>query len=113
MVEGLLVVTRVVLCPHLGGVRELRRLDEVLAPHIGRFHVELAGQHVHCALDEVCRFRPTCTSIGIGRGLVGEDLSDSRADGGEPVRRVRHQRRECRNRGREQHVVGADIDNQT
>ena len=108
-VERLCVVAGVVHRTHLRLERELVRRDEVLAANVSRIHVELARQHVHRALDEVGRFRPSRTAVGVGRCLVREDFRQRRADGGDVVGRVRHQHRQRRDRGREQHVVGADV----
>ena len=109
LVERLLVVARVVDGAHLGRVGELVRLDEVPAAQLGRIHPELAGQHVHAALDEVGRLGATGPAIGVGRRLVGEHLGQVGADGGNVVGGIRHQRREGRNRRGQQHVVGADV----
>ena len=108
-VEGLLVVPRVVDSPHLGGVRELVRLDEVLATHLGGVHAQLGRQDVHTPLDKVGRLRTTRATIRIRRRLVGEHFGQGGADGGNIVGRVRHHHRQRRDGGREQHVVRADV----
>ena len=112
MVERLLVVARVVDRAHLGLIRELARLDEVLPPHVGRLHAQLARQHVHRALHEVRGFGTAGAAIGIGRRLVGEDLAERDANRRDVVGGVGHQHRQRRDHRREQHVVGAHVGNQ-
>jgi hypothetical protein len=108
-VQRLFVVARVVHRTHLGLEGELVRLDEVLAPQIGRVHVELPREHVHRALDEVARFRAARASIRVGRRLVREHFGDRHTDCRDVVGRVCHQHGEGGHQRGEEHVVGADV----
>ena len=71
--------------------------------------LQLAREHVHRALDEVGRLGAAGAAVRVGRRLVGEDLGQRGADGGDVVGAVGHQHRQRRDGGREQHVVGADV----
>ena len=64
------------------------------------------------ALDEVGRLGPARAAVRIRRRLVREDLRERDAHCGDIVGRARHQHRQRRDGGGEQHVVGADVGNQ-
>ena len=72
-----LVVAGVVLQPGDGGERELLVLDPVLLADLQRVHAELGGQLVHQPLDGERRLRPAGAAVGVGPGLVGEDVGTS------------------------------------
>ena len=109
-VERLLVVARVVQWPPSGsgtgtrpsGMKFFRRT-------LRRIHAQLARQHVERAFDEVRGLRPAGAAIRVGRRLVGEHFGERRANRRNPVRRARHQHRQRRDGGGQQHVVGADV----
>ena len=79
LAHGRRIVAGVVLPAERRLIRELRRLDEVLQPQLGRVDLQLVRQHVDDALDQIGRLGdPERAAIGdAARRLVGVHAVDA------------------------------------
>ena len=91
-VESRLVISTVVLQRHLGRVRELVGLYEVLAPDLGGIDTGLVGREIHQSLHYERRLRATGSPIGIDWSRIREDPDDVTVDRRDVVL-ARHQGR--------------------
>src|SRR5690606_14449477 len=90
LVEGLVVVTGVVLRTCEGIERELVRLDEVAAAHFYRIEAGGVGDQVGDALDVVGGLRATGATVGVVRAGVGVDSGANVVEGRNVVAAGRH-----------------------
>ena len=86
LVERRLVVAAVVRQhADAGVVGEIVRLDEVLAPHLGRIDPDLARDQIDDALDHEGRLGPARAAVGVDHRRVGVDAVHVDEDVGDLV----------------------------
>ena len=104
------VVPRVVLQQHRRLIGELIRLNEVLSPDLHRIDPQLAGGHVHQALDHERGFRSPRATDRVDRHRVGEDRLHFTVDGRRTVTSGEERTvQDRRHRRTERGEVGAEV----
>ncbi len=89
-------------------VREAVGRDVVLAPELGRVHVQLPRQQVHRPLDRVGGLGPAGAAVGVGRRGVGVDVGVLEVVALDVVEAAVEPRAEHLDAGRDDLVVRAD-----
>ena len=87
-------------------------LDPVLLAQLQRLAAELDGELVHHPLDAEGRLRTPGAAVGVGPGLVGEDVGAREVVGRELVDAVEHERTQDRHARGDQAEVGAHVGQQ-
>src|SRR5207244_7083469 len=76
VVQGLLVITRIVLQTHRRFIGELIGLEEVAAAKLDWIDAQLMGGRVHDALDGESPFGTASAAVGPGGAGVGESAAN-------------------------------------
>ena len=89
-VERRFVIATVVIQARRRVEREFARLGKIPAADIDRIHFQFSRHDIHCALDDIGRFRPARAAIGIRGHFVGEDARHVHLNCGNAISTRKH-----------------------